>query len=241
MPDFDLNHLSTLAACFVEALMRREWAERAPRRLTEPGRTTWRDFRGNLEHQHLLALVAEDVAVRFPLPADPRAVALDPSGPRFEALSDPSVRGLLDRAEEARELDPARALERWARRLDRPTRFRGTDLRPIQAAHRVLELPGTGGLLAARALQVSPEAWLHTNVTVLAADWRDRAMAGLVAMELDTPHVDFVVTDAALEWAAAPERRGQFDRVIGLAAEKGGGFDAEGLVGRFPRASIALV
>lgn len=240
--DFNLDQVHTLLRCFLPALARREHRGQAPRRLTEPGHRTWAQFRGNLADNHLAVLLAEDAAVRFPLPASPVAVAQHPKAPSFESVRPPQVFEILKGlTEDLLTADVGATLTGWARMLGLPSRFAGARLHKIQADTRVLELPGSGGQLAARALQNSPDAYLQTNLTVLARDWRDRAMAGLVAMELDAPHTDFVQTDPELAWATEPSRRGRFDMVFGLEPSKGGRFDSDTLAARFPRATIVLV
>jgi len=233
-----LDHITMipLAECLLEAIARRERGDGITKRLTDS--KTWAAFRGNMENPQLLAIIAEDAAVRFPLPADLAAVAEVPNALPFTKLQPVQVQAMLDQLPNALPLSSRDALARWGKRLDR----RGYDVpRKVQASTRVLELPGTGGLLAARALEKTDEAYLHTNFTVLAADWKDRAMAGLVAMELDTPNTDFVHTDPDLTWATDSARRRDVDLVLGLTPAHGGIWDEATLRERFPRADIALV
>jgi hypothetical protein len=240
MADFVQERRDLVARCLLQALARRERAGRAPQRLLEPGLATWEQLRGNLRLQHLLALLVEDTAVRFPLPADLRRVL----GAEVDLtrLSDAVVYSWISAlSPEVLDAPRAEALTAYGRLLGLPTRFAGADLRKLQAETRVLELPGTGGQLVARALERSPEAWLHVNTTVLTASWADRAMAGLVAMECDAPGVDFVVDDPELAWATEPEQRNRYDFVFGLQPEKGGQHTEAALTSRFPTAILVLV
>jgi hypothetical protein len=240
---FDLvqNRRNAVARTLLRALARRERSGRAPARLTEPGLATWKQLKGNLGLQHLLALVAEDASVRYPVPADLSRV-LDTDSQSLAKIPDNVVDGWL------RELTPdlldaprSEAITDYARQLELPTRYAGADLHKIQADKRVLELPGTGGQLAARALERSPDAYLATNCTVLTSSWAERALGGLVAMELDAPGVDFLRDDPDLAWATEPEQRNRFDLVFGLLPEKGGKWDAGTLQSRFPAATVVLV
>lgn len=242
MPTFAVDKRDTLAEHLLFALARREHTGRAPPRLTEPDRATWREFRGNLGYNHLLALVAQDASVRFPLPADPAAVLGPDGAASLEDVPRVIVRQWLDALTPDR-LDAPRAdvLTAAARGLGLPHRYAATSLHKLQADTRVLELPGTGGQLVARALERSPDATLHLNATVLTRDWADRAMAGFVAMELDAPHQDFVVNDPDLTWATDPERRRTYDLVFGLRPANGGTEDEDRLRGRFPQATLVLV
>ena len=144
-------------------------------------------------------------------------------------------------SEDALRADRGDSLAEAARVLGLPHRFAGASLHKLQAATRVLELPGTGGQLVARALDRSPDATLHVNCTVLTADWADRALAGLVAMEFDAPHQDFIHADPDLAWASGPEERGRFDLVFGLLPDKGGRWTEDTLRGRFTQATLVLV
>jgi hypothetical protein len=239
MSDLTLARVDVLARCLLIALARRERAGRAPQRLLEPGLATWKQFQGNLDLPHLVALLAEDAAVRFPLPADPRRVF--GANADFSKLPSTSIFTWLMSLPGQAAADRQEILAEYARELELPHRFAGADLHKIQADKRVLELPGTGGQLVARALEKSPDAHLLTNTTVLTSSWADRAMAGLVAMELDAQSVDFVREDPELAWATHPDQRTRFDLVFGLQPEKGGAYDAKTLANRFPAATIVLV
>jgi hypothetical protein len=237
---FEIDRRDALARCLLVALARRERAGRAPLRLLEPGLATWKQLAGNLRRPHLLALLAEDAAVRFPLPADPRRVLGAEAD--LAKVSEPTLFSWMEAlTPEVLDRPRADALAEHARILGLPHRFAGADLHKIQADARVLELPGTGGLLVARALEKSPDAHLHTNATVLTAGWADRAMAGLVAMEWDAPGVDFVLDDPELKRSTDPDQRHRYDLVFGLAPDKGGAWDAATLAARFPAATLVLV
>jgi hypothetical protein len=240
LTDFTLERRDVVARCLLTAIARRERAGRAPVRLTEPDLATWEQLRGNLRLPDLLALLAEDAAVRYPLPADVRRVL--GADADLSRLTDTTVYTWL-RALTPAVLDATRAetITDYARALGLPSRFAGADLHKIQTDKRVLELPGTGGQLVARALERSPEAWLHIHTTVLTSTWADRAMAGLVAMEWDAPGVAFVVDDPQLTWATAPEQRNRFDLVFALQPEKGGAYSELALASRFPAATLVLV
>jgi hypothetical protein len=235
-----LKQRDALARCLLIAIARRERAGLAPRRLSEPGLATWKQYAGNLELPHLLALLAEDAAVRFPLPADPsRIFGVDTD------LADSPAPFVYDWLEqltpERLDLPQADSLADYARSLDVSARFAGADLHKIQADQRVLELPGTGGQLVARALERSPEATLLANATVLTGSWSDRAMAGLVAMELDAPSIEFIRDDPDLTWASQQDQRQRFDLVFGLKPEKGGRWDKDTLARKLGAATLVLV
>ena len=237
MAELTLDRRDTVARCLLNALARRERAGRAPLRLLEPGLATWEQLRGNLGLPHLLQLLAEDAAVRFPLPADLGRVFGAPVD--LGKVPNPTVYSWLQALPAVLDLSRTDAIVDYAKALGLPSRIPDPK-RTIQADKRVLELPGTGGQIVARALADGP-AHIHTNATVLTSSWADRAMAGLVAMELDAPNVDFAVEDPTLAWATEPEQRNRFDLVFGLSPERGGGWDRAALEGRFPAATVVLV
>lgn len=242
MAEYALEQRDRLARCLVRAMARRERSGRVAQRLTEPGLATWTQLKGNLRHHHLLALIAEDTAVRYPLPADLGRVLGRELARGFSHIPDGMVYGWMQElTDDVLGASRSDAITDYARVLDLPSRFAGADLHKIQVEKRVLELPGTGGQLVARALEKSPDAYLHTNCTVLVGAWAERAMAGLVAMEWDAPGVDFVRDDEDLAWATDPEQRHRFDLIFGLHPDKGGRWDASTLTSRFPAATLVLV
>ena len=249
MPAASAPPIDTLARLLLRALARREARDLAPRRLIDPGQGAWKQFAHNLEPNHLLALLAEDAATRFPLPADPEVVLQKLGGRGFASVPETTVVGWLRELEarpdgelpEAVTADASDALRDAAQALGLPTRFAGASLHTVAASTRVVELPGTGGMLLHRALAKSPDARLHVNGTVLTSTWQDRALAGLVAMEVDAPGVDYVHHDPDLAWAAGKDQRGRFDLVFGLQPAKGGAFGEAELALRFPAATVVLV
>ena len=242
MTEFALNKRDRIAEQLVFALACREHQRRASARLTEHRQQTWQAFRGNLDYPHLVALLAEDAAVRFPLPADVNTVIGAGTNLQLSELSSATVVHWLNQLSPDRLDAPATAaLASMATALDLPHRYAGANLHKLQSATRVVELPGTGGQLVARALERSPEAVLHVNATVLTSTWADRAMAGFVAMEFDAPHQSFIQDDPDLTWATAPAQRNRFDLVFGLLPDKGGNYAQDDLQLRFPAATIVLV
>ncbi len=242
MPVFVIEQRDCVAQQLLVALARREHAGRTPKRLLEPSLGTWNQLKGNLNHAHLLALVAEDAAVRFPLPADLARVLGEDAAQDFAKI--PPVRAyewLQHITPEALDTSSSDAIASAAKALGLPFRYAGANLHKLQTGTRVLELPGTGGQLVARAMTRSPDATLHVNCTILTRDWADRALAGVVAMEFDAPHQDFIRDDPDLAWATSAAERGRFDLVFGLDPDKGGAFDADTLSSRFPVATIVLV
>ena len=128
-----------------------------------------------------------------------------------------------------------------ARRLDLPTRLARSDLqRGLKPHHRVLELPGTGGLLAAWLLDQVEGLFLRDNFVLAWSHWADRTMAGLVAVEHRLTGSAPVAAQADIEALAAEGRR--FDHVVGTLPARGlQPMDEAALRERFPGAALQLI
>ncbi len=229
---------ATYLAAVLLALAREEHAGRRPRRLTEPKHATWHRFRGRLGPSDFAELMLEDAAVNQPEPFDVAALLGDRTGLRAlpEALIGDWLSELPSLALDVPDRD---YLDDQARRLDLNARPAFSDLPKLAPHHRVLELPGSGGRLAAHAILTQPGLSMKDMFTIACASWQERTLAGLVATSLDVRGYTRVSVDAALEQARKTD--GGFTHVFGLRPDKGGAFDAHALEGIFPSATIALV
>ena len=224
------------------ALAREEAHGRRPARLTEPNLASWQRFRGRLTASDLARLVLEDGAVSHPSTFE--AASILPTGFQLGSGSDALVEELLSGLEpEGLKAPSSTYLQEQAARLDIPTRFARSDLPTgIQPHHRVVELPGTGGLLAHHICSTREGVFLQDVFTVACGGWEERALAGLVALELgvvDAPNLridpDLSLTRAAFEDQAP-------DWVLGLSPKRGGRWTREELLVAFPGlTNVALV
>jgi hypothetical protein len=233
-----LRDRAIYAAVMTVALAREEHRGRRPRRLLEPSRGTWARFRGRLSDTAFLELLLEDAAVAQPVPFDAAAL-FGPDAP-LAALPDSLVRLWLDAAPGlALDASSAEYMVAQAAALGLPTRLARSELHRVKPHHRVLELPGTGGQLAHHLITTQGDLVLHENFTIVCDGWRERALAGLLAVELGASGAPPISTDPQL--SRAIERCQEFHLVVGLDPDKGGAFDATWLGSKFPNATIQLV
>jgi hypothetical protein len=230
------------AASLLHAIARDEAAGRRTPRLTEPKLDTWSRFRGRLTSTDFIALLFEDAAVLHRVPFDPHAVGAPVDLERIpETLADAwltSIGSLL------RTQSDSDYVVDQARLLGLPTRMARSDLQIVRSHQRVLELPGTGGQLAHHIVSTQRGLTIQDNFLIACSTWQELTLAGIVGLELASPHSDFVfrVEIDQLRDAQHPLRQRSFDFVIGLHPDKGGLFRVENqLAIWFPTAKILLV
>jgi len=237
-----LESAQTVAATYLAsallALAREEHIGRRPKRLVEHNHATWHRFRGRLGPREFVELILEDAAVNQPEPFDVDGLLGDRAG--LLALPETLIGDWLG---ELPQVPPGQTerdyLAEQAVRLGLTARPAFSDLHKLAPHHRVLELPGSGGRLAAHAVLSQPELSLKDMFTIACASWQERMLAGLVAVSLDARGYTRISVDPTLEQARRVE--GGFTHVFGLKPEKGGGFDARTLEGFFPSATIVIV
>jgi hypothetical protein len=230
------------AAALLYALARDEAAGRLPARITEARLDTWMRFRGRLTATDFATLLFEDAAVIHPIPFD--ASRIDVSL-MVDQLPEAVTQRWFEALPQSDLSKPAAAyIEEQARLLGVPTRLARSDLHVVKAHQNVLELPGTGGLLAHHLVSTHPDLTLQKNFVVACSSWQELTLAGVVALDRAAPHSDFAVSvaDDDLRNASHPIRQRSFDFVVGLHPDKGGLFKIENqLAIWFPNAKILLV
>jgi hypothetical protein len=230
------------AAALLHALARDEAAGRRPQRLTEPNLDTWRRFRGRLTSTDFAMLLFEDAAVIHRIPFDPSTLggAIHPDQlPDSEADSWVQTLGSLPPTEPG----PDYVAEQ-ARLLGLPTRMARSELHVVKPHQKVLELPGTGGQLAHHLVTAQSDLTLHDNFTIACESWQELTLAGVIALEMGSPHSNFAtrVEVEDLRKNDHPLRQRTFDFVVGLHPDKGGLFRIENqLAIWFPTAKVLLV
>lgn len=249
MPGLDVSTLAdnerptgAWAAALLHALARDEATGRRRPRLTEPKLDTWTRFRGRLTSVDLIALLFEDAAVTHPVPFDPDVLG---GSLRLDQLRQPVADGWLSSLEQLPVNMPGSdyILEQ-ARLLGLPTKMARSELHVVKQHQKVLELPGTGGQLAHHLVSTNQGTTLQRNFVVACSSWQELSLAGVIALELASPHSDFAtrVEPSDLKDAGHPLRQRAFDFVIGLHPDKGGLFRIEDqLTLWFPTAKIFLV
>ncbi|MEZ4399110.1 MAG: hypothetical protein R3B06_03780 [Kofleriaceae bacterium] len=226
----------------LRALARDEAMGRRPARLTEAGQATWQRFRGRLGSAELLQLLAEDGAVVHPLPFDPAAVRAPFD---LSQVDDEVVDGFLHELAAATLTQPAAEyVDEQARTLGVTPRLARSELHQVKSHQKVLELPGTGGLLAHHLVTTQDGLTLHQHCTIACDGWRELTLAGVIALDREAPRTDFIVAATAADLANPdhPLRQASFDFVVGRRPDKGGQLHAaDQLALWFHGAKIVLV
>ncbi len=243
MPVGEASQLAaTWAGAVLRALARDEAAGRRPLRLTEPGQATWRRFRGRLGSADLFRLLAEDGAVGHPVPFSPARLG---QALWIDQVDDSTVEQFL---EELPSIDLGQTgtayLDDQARRLGVPSRLARSELHQVKLHQKVLELPGSGGLLSHYLVTTQQGLSLQQNCTIACDGAAELALAGIAALDLGAPNSDFVVAVSPddLKNADHPLRKQRFDFVVGLHPDKGGKLStADQLAMWFHGAKVVLV
>ncbi|WP_437960319.1 hypothetical protein WME76_12205 [Sorangium sp. So ce119] len=229
---------ATYLSATLHALAREEHVGRKPRRLLEPEHATWMRFRGRLGPRAFVELLLEDAAVSQPEPFDAASV-LGADAP-LEPVPEDLLADWLAMVSGLSLDSPTRDyLDQQAQRLGLTARLAYSDLHRLQPHHRVLELPGTGGRLAAHVVQTQPGVFLKDVFTIACGSWQERALAGLVAVDLGVVGEVRLRLDPDLARIRAAGEG--FSHVFGLRPDKGGAFEREQLALWFPSADIVLV
>lgn len=180
-------------------------------RLTEPDHARWHRFRRKLGWRAFVELLHEDLAGAFPVPFDltrwSESPLLDLTESEAEQLIADAVRSVATPAE------PAVFLRDCARTLSLPASGTLSDLTKVQPHHRVLELPGSGGRLAAALCIGGSGLAFHAQFTFVADSTAEHVAIGLAAVELRANEPRILTVEALRAAKAAGE---SFDRVFGL-------------------------
>ena len=201
------------------SIARLEAAQVRPPRLTQPGLDKWHRYRRKLGWTDLVELLHADLASAFPEPFD-----LD-RWPERPALDEDAAQALLEAAAATTNRDSADFLRDCARLLGLPAGGALTDAPKLQPHHQVLELPGSGGRIAAYLCANDSALSFDRQFTFVAATPAERVAIGLAAVERRASAPRIVTPDDL-----APK----YDRVVGLAASPA----AQALAARFPEARL---
>lgn len=233
----DVRREALYVAAALHAIAREELRGRWPQRLLEPNRATWAAFRGRLDERALVQLLLEDAAVTHPHPF--RREGLFGGIEPVELVPGDLVRRWVEAAPGVGAPPAADYVLAQARLLGVTTKLARSDLPAMQAHHRALELPGTGGQLAHHVLSTQTGLTIRDNFVIACGTREELILAGLIATELgvggELPlHLDPQLT-------AVLAARAAFDFVFGVSPEKGGPLPKERLLELFPTARVVLV
>lgn len=186
-----------------------------PPRLTETGHEKWHRMRRKLGWRDLIALLFEDLADAFPLPFDPSAW----DEGTFTELSEDEAEALVAAAAEPDATDTLTFLRQAARALGLQGGGEIADLPRAQPGQAVLELPGSGGRIAAYQCLQYDDLSFHDPFVFVADTDAERVLVGLAAVELRANPPRVLTTDQLRQ---AIEDGATFARVFGVRGDERG-------------------
>ena len=195
----------------LRSIARLEVAREREPRLTEPEHARWLRFRRKLGWRAFVEILHEDLAGAFPVPFDLTRWLESP----LLSLTEAEAEKLI--AEAARSVatpsETATFLRDCARILGLPTGGTFSELTKVQPQHRIVELPGSGGRVAAALCAANSGLVFHTQFTFVADTTAEHVAIGLAAVELRANEPRILTVEA---FRAAKAGRESFDRVFGL-------------------------
>lgn len=177
-----------------------------PARLTQAGHEKWVRFRRKLGWRHFIRLLHDDLADAFPEPFDVTRWEVD----GIVALSEDEAEALVQECSQAPGSDTTAFLKDRAQAMGLAHGGALSDVPKVQARHKVLELSGSGGRIAASQCLQHEGLALHQNFTFVVGSEAERIAVGLAAVELRANEPPIV---RSLEELG---KKGRFDRVVGL-------------------------
>ena len=232
-----LHPIHTYAASVFHALAREEYKSKKPKRLTEPDLATWKQFRGRLTLVHFFKLLLEDGAISQPFPFEIKKIRVKGN---IDFLSEELIKKWISSLD-ALDLDvPSRDyILTQAKLLQHVTKLPFKKLNKPKPHHKVLEIPGTGGLLSHALVNDYPDLFLQDSFTIACSSWQELTLAGVVAVECGISGKMPIIDDPKLEYCREPDKT--YDVILGLHPDRGGAWNKEFLGGRFPQAQIQLI
>lgn len=161
------------------ARLERAGGVRGPR-LTEPGFERWHRVRRKLGWTDFIVVLCEDLSEAFPEPFAFDRWVRHP----LDSLTNPEAQALVEEAARPDGLDTHAFLREAARALGLPTGGAFTALLRVQPGERVLELPGSGGRIAAWQVLDQPTLDFSGQYVFVADSDAERVPVGLAAVEL---------------------------------------------------------
>ncbi|MEM7674457.1 MAG: hypothetical protein AAF449_00485 [Myxococcota bacterium] len=218
-----------LFSATLASVARLEAAGDKPVRLTEPEFAKWHRFRRKLGWADFIRLLHEDLAEAFPEPFDVSRWGFDP----FGGLEEATAEMLVKDAATPSDADKLDFLRDRARDLGLAAGGAIADLPKVQARFKVLELPGSGGRIAAYQCAQHGLAY-DKSFTFAALSPAERVAVGLGAVELRANPPTIL---GAEQLQALADKKTRFDCVYGLKAAQ----DADTWADRFDAELTRLV
>jgi hypothetical protein len=183
-------------------------------RLTEPGFATWKRTAGRRGWTALIELLHDDLAQAFPTAFDLSRREQDP----LAGLDDAAAEQLLTEAVATGPADTQAFLRAAAQAMGLPDRGKVSEFPKVQSFQRVVELPGSGGRIAAQQVLTNPELGFDRQFLFVADSDAERVLIGIAALELRSNPPE-VITTAQL--AAVLSKDTRLDRGFGFSAWPG--------------------
>ncbi len=197
----------------LRSIARLERAEgvREPR-LTEPDFQKWQRFRRRLGWADFIALLHEDLAEAFPEPFDLSRWSLDP----LQGLDHEAALSLIQQAIVEDKADESAFLRQTALAMGLPPNGNIAGLPRVQSRQQALELPGSGGRIAAYQVRRYDGLALDQHFTFVVATPEERVMIGLAAVERRANEPRIITPDQL-------RRQGvdAFDCILGVSGHAG--------------------
>ena len=179
-----------------------------PARLTEPGLVKWNRVRRKLDFADLIALLHEDLADAFPYPFDVTRWKSNP----LDGLGNEEAQRLVESALGDDGTSPQAFLRQAARALGLPAGGNIAELPKVQPHQLALELPGSGGRIAAQQFFDHGVA-ISDRFTFVAETDAERLCLGLALVEARSNVPQVWGLDEAKRKVDAGSR---FDHVFGV-------------------------
>ncbi len=178
-------------------------------RLTETGWSTWRRIAGRAGTGEFIRLLHDDLAGAFPTAFDLHRWSSDP----LVGMSEADATALAESALVDEESDTVTFLRAAAAALGMPAAGSVSSLPKVQAHQRVVELPGTGGRIAAQQVLTHIDLSFDRQFVYVADTFAERLLIGIAALELRSNPPE-IITTADLKALLATDSR--IDRAFGL-------------------------
>lgn len=210
------------------AIARLEAMDVRPARLTQPDLDKWNRLRRKLGWRDFIELLHLDLAAAFPVPFD-----LD-RWPEPPELDETTAEALIREAATPSDRAPLEFLREHARALGLASGGALGEVPKVQPHHTALELPGSGGRIAAYQCLHDSTLSFDRQFTLVVASPAERVAVGLAAVEL---RANEPTLWSIAELEAAVGNGKSFDRVFGLTTSA----DARALVERLDLGEVRLV
>lgn len=180
-----------------------------PPRLTEPDFAAWHRIQQHLGWVDFIGLLHDDMATAFPVGFSLANWTCNP----LADLAEAEGKSLIDEAIQANHGDTMAFLRAAAADVGLPAGGSIADLPKVQPFHKVLELPGSAGRIAAHQVLTHSDLSLDRQFILVADSDAERLCIGLAAAELRSNPPQVLTSAQAKDLIAGGQR---LDRLCGV-------------------------